>query len=394
MNLAFVTLRLNPLAGTGVFYDAVTRRLAAMGHGVWLLSGVAKEAEDYARDGVRYVHVPAQKSSVPFTSLLRWQWRVRRELRRLEANFGLDVVQFPSYDPEGLIYTYAPRRARVCVRVHEWKRPLTRWMLRHDPRRVVRDGLCWLQMTRADALLPNSDAIGKECLRFLGSERYAQKMRRHYVGVDMSRFAPTPDRPEAYRALAGKRILLFVGRITEDKGAYKLIEVYRNQLAPRFPDTVLVVIGKPEDPARLKEVLSDRADDNILYLGPVAHDLLPAFYSHAYVFVAPSRSEPCGAVVIEALACGAPVVSNATGGIPEIVETDRNGLLCSDLSPQMLATTLSRILADRELRDGLARMARPSVVRRFSWDMIAAELSETYREVSAPRVHGQSGSRS
>jgi glycosyltransferase involved in cell wall biosynthesis len=385
MNLAFVALDMSPLYGSGVYYDAVTRRLAAMGHRVWFLGAAAKEGEDYARDGVHYVHVPAQKSSIPFTSFLRWQWRVRRVLRRLEADGGLDVVEFSSYQAEGLIYTYAPRRARVCFRLHEWKLPLTFSLLQRDSRRVFRDGLCWLEMTRADALLPVSDAIRTAYLRFLGSDRYARKMHRHWVGVDMCQFAPTPARPEAYRTLDDKRILLFVGRITEAKGTYNLIEVYRNHLAPQFPDTVLVLIGEPENPARFQEVVSNRTDDNILYLGPLARDLLPSFYSHAYVFVLPSRNEGCSRVLIEALACGVPVVSNAIGGIPEIVEADRTGLLCSDLSQHTLATTLSRVLADRDLRDRLARMTRASVAYRFNWDTIAAELCETYREIAATR---------
>src|SRR5438093_13265425 len=100
MNLAFVVKDL--YYGGGNYYDVLSRRLAKQGNRVWLISSVPKDADDYRRDGVEFVHLPVWRSAIPLTSLLRWFWRVARVLRRIEAEHGLDVVEFPSYYPEGL----------------------------------------------------------------------------------------------------------------------------------------------------------------------------------------------------------------------------------------------------------------------------------------------------
>jgi len=112
---------------------------------------------------------------------------------------------------------------------------------------------------------------------------------------------------------------------------------------------------------------------------------LPAFYSHAHVFAAPSRQEGFGAVFVEALACGVPVVSVAKGGPLEIVMPEETGILCPDNSAGSIAQALERLLTDRDLRDRMARAARASVVDRFGLDRLASELMGKYREVVGRR---------
>ncbi len=253
MNIAFVDQKMLP--GIGTYYDNISRLLAKRGNRIWLISAAPKDAEDYRKDGVQFVHVPSGRSGVPFTAQLRWDWRVASVLWGIEVEHGLDVVEFSSFLPEGLVYVYSRRRAAVCIRVHEWKNPVGVRRLWRDTGDAIREILCWLQMARADLILPVSAVLRDECIPYMGSARQARKIFTVRPGYDLEEFAPTPELPPAYRALQGQRIILFVGRITEAKGTYNLIEAFRNLIAPRFGDAALVLVGVPEKPDQLRSAL-------------------------------------------------------------------------------------------------------------------------------------------
>jgi glycosyltransferase involved in cell wall biosynthesis len=386
MNLVFIVKDLYPYGGgTGVYYEQISRQFARSGHRVWLISAIVKNSEDYQEDGVQYIHVPADRAPIPFTSLLLWDWRVARVIRDIEARYGVDIVEFPSYFPEGLVYAYMPRKAAVSFRLYEWKSPMTVGRLFYDFRTMLREIPCWLQMARGDALIAESDTIRDTYLRFMGEKRSSQKMYRHYLGVDMKIFSQTPDKPDLYRSLEGKRIILFVGRITDFKGAYNLIDAFRNRIADRFPDTSLVLLGQPEDPEKFNRVMAENTDGRLIHVAHIEQHELSSYYSHAYVFAGPSTNEPLGLVFVEALACGLPVISVAKGGPLEIVEDEKTGILCPDNSPGAIATALERLLSDRELRDQMAASGRASVVGRFGYDVVMSELLVTYRTIIGTR---------
>jgi glycosyltransferase involved in cell wall biosynthesis len=376
---------LREFTGSGTYYENISRRLVKEGNRVWLISNVLRDADDFRRDGVQFVHVPRRRSAIPFTSLFGWERRVSDVLRRIEAEHGLDLVEFQSFHPEGLLYALSLRRPAVSIRVHEWKNRVgLRWLCR-DPREAILQALCWLQMARADVLLPVSDAVHDACAQFMGSGRYSRKTFTIRPGMDMELYAPTHVRPGCYQPLEGKRIILFVGRITRAKGAYKLIDAFKDQIAPRFADTVLVLIGKPEDPDRLRCAL-EGLPDRVIHLVDVETKDMPRCYTHAYVFVGPSESEPFGAVFVEALACGLPVIGVAVGGPVEIVEPEKTGLLCADNSSASIARALERLLSDRELRERMAGAARASVAERYGIDRVVSELIPRYRATMRLRI--------
>lgn len=390
MNIAIVTQFVSPLGGgTGTYYDTMPRTLASLGHRVWLITSTPKDPNDYNADGVRYAHVPATRSPVPGTSLLLWEWRVCRLLQRISSEGGLDVVEFPSFFPEGLLYVFHPRRKpAVFIRLFEWKDRLRLRDLWRDPSTFLRNTLCWLVMARADALLAFSDALEGNYREFMG-QRITEKIFRHHGAIDVQRFRPTDAFPRVYSSLRGKRIILFTGRITHAKGAYNLLEAYTSRITEHSSDTVLVLAGPPEDPTEFARVMeSTRHNSRVIHLGSVDHHMLPKLYSHAYVFVGPSEREPFGLVFAEALACGLPVISVDAGGPPEIVDEGITGILCPDNSVDSIAEALERILSNQRLRNEMADRARESVVHRFSTEHIAAELLATYEKVSLARRGG------
>jgi glycosyltransferase involved in cell wall biosynthesis len=120
-------------------------------------------------------------------------------------------------------------------------------------------------------------------------------------------------------------------------------------------------------------------------------------YTQAAVFVCPSVYEPFGIINLEAMACGTPVVASAVGGIPEVVDHGKTGLLVApearshtDVEPinpdqfaRDLAAAVNELMADPDRRDAMAKRARERVEREFSWHSIAARTLEFYESLIA-----------
>jgi D-inositol-3-phosphate glycosyltransferase len=228
-----------------------------------------------------------------------------------------------------------------------------------------------------------------------------QQMIRHYGeqapivvipgGVDLERFTPLPR--AAARARLGldarQKILLFVGRIQRLKGLEILIRAFA-RLAD-IEAQLLIVGGRPGTSPESREIarlqhLAGRLGvaERTHFLGAVAHEELPAYYSAADVSVMPSSYESFGLVAVESLACGTPVVATRVGGLRSIVRDGETGLLVPWRDAGLFAERLRRVLTDDELRGRLARQARPSVLQ-YGWDRIADEHLALYAEVRAER---------
>jgi D-inositol-3-phosphate glycosyltransferase len=119
------------------------------------------------------------------------------------------------------------------------------------------------------------------------------------------------------------------------------------------------------------------------FVGAVAHERLPLYYSAADVTVMPSSYESFGLVAVESLACGTPVVATRVGGLSSIVHDGETGLLVPWRDADMFAERLRRVLEDTQLRQRLAGQARASVLG-YGWDRIADEHLALYADVRAP----------
>jgi D-inositol-3-phosphate glycosyltransferase len=228
-----------------------------------------------------------------------------------------------------------------------------------------------------------------------------QQMIRHYGeqapivvipgGVDLDRFAPR-QRADA-RAELGldphRKIVLFVGRIQRLKGLEVLVRAFA-QLADLDAE-LLIVGGRPGTSHETREIsrlqhLAARLGvaERTRFMGAVAHEQLPAYYSAADVSAMPSSYESFGLVAAESLACGTPVVATRVGGLRSIVRDGESGLLVPWRDADLFAERLRRVLLDSELRADLASHARESVLQ-YGWDRIADEHLALFDEVRAAR---------
>jgi starch synthase len=201
-------------------------------------------------------------------------------------------------------------------------------------------------------------------------------------GIDPDRFRRTEAREVLARRGVREPFVLFVGRITDQKGIFHLLEA-----APSLPAGVQVVLcasapDTPEIEARLRRALPQHP--NVVWIGEmIPVDEVVQLYSHAAVFVCPSVYEPFGLINLEAMACETPVVASGVGGILEVVEDGKTGLLVEPGRPDALAGAIRTLLADPARGRAMGRAGRQRVEAHFSWTSVAARTREVYQEARA-----------
>jgi glycosyltransferase involved in cell wall biosynthesis len=197
-------------------------------------------------------------------------------------------------------------------------------------------------------------------------------------GVDTELFSPTTaGSPESRTGERGFRIG-YAGRLVEEKGLDVLVEAVGSLPAPR----TLVLSGEGPWLQRLRRLKF------VEWAGKVAREELPGFYRGLDALVLPSRTtsswkEQFGRVLVEAQACGVPVVGSSSGAIPEVI--GGAGLVFPEGNAAYLAVALQRLRADAALRCSFAIKGRERACLHYGWDAIAAQMRQVYLSVLTRR---------
>lgn len=201
-------------------------------------------------------------------------------------------------------------------------------------------------------------------------------------GVDVAATAGDADRFfGAFPKLAGSRVLLFVGRLSAEKGLDLLLPAFARARARASQPWALVLVGSdPERPYRETVEAMIRSCDlagRVSLTGHLEGDAKADAYAAADLFVLPSRSENFGNVVLESLAAGVPTIVTRGVGLARDVEAMGVGAV-ADYSIDSLATVLGEWMADDARRERLSAACRTSVTGRFAWPGIAARWRDHY----------------
>ena len=259
----------------------------------------------------------------------------------------------------------------------------------------------WVERTAiesADAVIAVSQGTRADVLRLFDVD----EARVHVIhnGIDADFYHPDPaiDALERYGVDPSVPYVLFVGRITRQKGIIHLVRAIEH-LDPGIG--VVLCAGQPDTPeiaAEMEEGVraAQAARPNVVWIDEmVSREAARQLYSHAAVFCCPSVYEPFGIINLEAAACETPVVASAVGGIPEVVVDGETGLLVPvELTPddpmspvdpdrfeRNLAGAINALMADPAAREVMGTAARRRAVERFSWSAIARQTADLYRTV-------------
>ncbi len=241
----------------------------------------------------------------------------------------------------------------------------------------------WIEKTvveAADRVIAVSGRMRDDILAHFGAD--PARVVVIHNGIDPERFRRTEQRDALDRLGVRPPYVLFVGRITDQKGIFHLLDA-----APRLPAGVQVVLcasapDTPEIQERLRRAVPRHP--NVLWINEMAPvDVVVQLYSHAAVFVCPSVYEPFGLINLEAMACETPVVASAVGGILEVVEDGKTGLLVPPGHADELVAALGRVLENPALGRSLGQAGRRRVEAQFSWASVAERTEHVYADAIA-----------
>ncbi|MGK0412434.1 MAG: starch synthase [Polaribacter sp.] len=263
------------------------------------------------------------------------------------------------------------------------------------------DTSSWIEKTAiemADALIAVSEETKEDVLKYFNVDE--SKVKVIYNGINLQQYITTSesDTLDAYNIDKTKPYVLFVGRITRQKGIIHLVN------AIKYIDTdtqIVLCAGAPDTKEiglEMQEAVHEvqKTRKNVIWIDKmVTKEEIIQLYSHADVFCCPSIYEPFGIINIEAMACDTAVVASAVGGIKEVVVHGETGFLIpveqQDSAPfepinpdkfaKDLADGINTLTKDPILRKSMAKKGRKRVEDHFDWIAIAKQVKELYKSL-------------
>ncbi|MFQ5603401.1 MAG: glycosyltransferase family 4 protein, partial [bacterium] len=234
---------------------------------------------------------------------------------------------------------------------------------------------------KADAIISNSTSQTQDLKRFLNYEE--SKIKLVYEAIDHQTFRPASSadlkKNKQYLKKLGihSPFILFVSSLYKYKNAETLIEAFAGIENRKY---LLVIVGYPREKAyfeRLKNLVSKlNLTEKVIFTGGVSHDETAIFYQSAELFVYPSKYETFGLTVLEAMACGCPVITSNVSSMPEIA--GGAAWFFDPLSPAELAFSIRKILGESRLRNELIDKGLKRA-KEFTWRKTAEKTLESFR---------------
>jgi starch synthase len=258
----------------------------------------------------------------------------------------------------------------------------------------------WLERTalmNADGVIAVSRSMKQDVQHLYGIS--PEKVRVIHNGIDLDHYKPTFDKDliRSYGINPDKPYVLFVGRITRQKGIIHLV----NGLPYIEGETQIVLCAGAADTEKIDREMKQRVEEvrgstinQVVWIPEfLPEDHMVVLYSHASLFVCPSVYEPFGIINLEAMACNTPVVASSVGGIREVVVHNETGLLVDfnvgkhfepkhpEQFSRDLAAAINQLLASPKKLKAMGLESRKRVEQHFSWESIAQQTLEYYQEV-------------
>jgi len=332
-------------------------------------------------ENVRVLEVPMEREIAPLQDLRStWHlWEIFRTLRPTVTNVGTPKA--------GLLGGFAAWLTRVPCRFYtlhglrfETTTGLRRELL------IFAERLACRFAHRVVCVSPSVREKAVAC-RLVDRERAVVFGAGSCNGVDVSRFAPTPERVRRAAELrrqfgipADALVAMFVGRLTYDKGICELLQAFL-QIENRFRQLRLLLVGSFEDGDPLPTGIRKRLEthERVILAGPV-NDPAP-YYAIADVLILPSHREGLPTVVLEGQAAGKPVIGASATGIVDLLVDGETGLLFPVGDASALADAIARLIDDKALARKLADAGQEQVKRKFRQELIWAALRREYLKV-------------
>ena len=409
LKIAFQTLDYPPdqvVSSIGLYTKTLAEALAARGHDIHVVSRSQEEGitrlngVTVHRVGPGRLVIPSKMNALVMAQLgvssvtgeIRYRQRLAKKLRSLVQEHAIELIEAADSGAEALFYNpRAHPSVPFIVRMHG---PTSVWELfdRNVPevgRKLIRAFERPL-LLKATHLSAPSDA-GAELFRkemALGERRI--KTYPNPPSFDLSRECE-PDAAEP-------NMVVFVGRLTEMKGVDILVRAVPEVLEKQ-PDTRFVLVGPdsptgrgyPSTKAYLLSLLDPRHHQALEFTGFVPHSAISDYYRRATLCVLPSIFDNFPFTCLEAMSFGKAVVGSASGGMMDMLDHGRCGLLYTPPNASELAQHIVTLLENPSLRSSLGHAARTRMLEHYSLEVAVAETEAFYRQAVRERHSNRSG---
>ena len=382
MKIVHVAIRFPPAKGGGEQYVYSLAKLQVkMGHEIYvittdLMKEVPREVDrsllkKELMDGINVIRMMSFPTFLPVWGYGSAFFGLKKVLDEIKP----DIVHTHSYG-----YFHSDMLARFRKK-SKWKLVLTShgFPPGRGIFRVVKDLYTKFLGTKNVNILDAAIALSekdKKIFESLGA-------RNSYVipnGIDLNMFENLPSR-DIFRDKYGikGRMILNVGRLEKIKGQKILIEAFPN-IIKDFSDTMLVIVGEDWGELKyLKEIVEDlNLKDNVIFTGSVPYEKMPEVYSAADVFVLPSFHEGLPGTLLEAMACGLPIVTTDVGGMPEVL--GNAGSIVKPEEVHLLAQAIKTPFLNSKIKEQKTKLAKEKI-KNYSWENISKRILQLYEEL-------------
>jgi glycosyltransferase involved in cell wall biosynthesis len=337
----------------------------------WQFSQIARLEK---RDGIDVYH--PRYFIVPKIAMILYGWMmflsVLQLVKKIQREFNFDIIDAHYVYPDGfaalLLGNYFKKPVVVSARGSDVNLYQTMPLIRR---------LLQYVLSKADKVVAVSQALKRAMIQ-LGTPQ--EKISYIPNGVDCEKFYPIPKEQARWAlGLPNGRMILSVGNLTSNKGFDLLIRSFGNLVArPVYSDLQLTIVGDGLIHEDLEKLISNlKLRHRVLLVGAIPHEQLYLWYSAADLFCLASHREGWPNVILEALACGTPVVATSVGGVSEVIRSDKVGLL-ADRTEAALTENIDCALKKKWSAEDLVEYAR-----LHTWDRTASDVLQVFESVSA-----------
>jgi glycosyltransferase involved in cell wall biosynthesis len=396
LSILYVTYEYPNLNGSGggggianVYFD-LTRRLAELGHDIWVITHANDKEQKYEQNGVNVWRIPSDPTKSD--TLVRVKSRseaVDKAIRSLLKKKQFDIIQFPEFNGEGSFFLKSGRafkkhsRPVIIIRLHSSTKPYKKMN-----KILTKDEGCILKLE--EEALNLCDAVISPCEATWTAVKRTMNINRKlfYVipnSIDTQLFVPVSRPPDEQPFVFG-----FIGKLSHPKGVDTIVDAFAS-LVRENPDKKfqLVLIGR--DKLRhhqygsfdrwLAEHIPKSVQQRITVKRYISRYKLVNEYQQFHTFLFASRYENFPNTLMEAMSCGLPVIASQVGGVPELLGKDHLNLTFEAGNTDELSQAMHRMMSDSKLRQKAGAFNRQRIEMQFSTEYITRHCLEVYKRL-------------
>jgi len=386
--------------GVGTYCVELTRHLADKLdlHVITLTRKIKDSKMEYSKkdmldyyDNKINVHILTEAKD-DFLYNAKFQYKILRELPKLEKQHGLDLIHSHHAHMSDVLYKLKGNRLPSVTTIHTTIKGQRESIdASAQPFHKLAPSEKWQVLLYRPLLLFEKYSL-EHCNDFITVSNWMKKLLLEtypnistnittvYNGIDPNRYAPNNNKLEPLKDIKDP-IVLFTSRMTTAKGAHYLVKAMP-KIIKENKEVHFVFSGAGDAGVWVRQMEKYGVNSSYYtFLGYLDYDDLPKLYAEASMYMLPTLYENFPFRMLEAMSCGTPVIGTNICAIPEAIEDGENGLLIPTKNENAIADAVIRLLGDEGHTKKLGKNARRTVIEKFAWDNIIRCLVEVYENI-------------